>query len=328
MKLEEIGFYTLSDARVHQVSETSPMWRTEMILTPRCNFACTYCRGLRKDCYGEGDKGDMPYETAITVLDNWMKYGLKNVRFSGGEPTCYKRLPELVHYCKKNGVERIAVSTNGSAIFELYELLIVMGVNDFSISLDACCASHAQKMAGVDFHFERVVENIRKIAAKTYVTVGVVLNQDNINELKDVVQFAHNLGVADIRVISAAQYNETLQGVIGIPQEILDAHPILKYRVENVKKGRHVRGLGPDNCNRCHLAWDDSVVAGRYHFPCVIHMREGGDPIGEIGPNMRAERIAWAKTHNTHADPICNKNCLDVCSQYNDFVQKVKSNGY
>lgn len=322
MPLEDIGFYTLSDARVAQVSATSPMWRTEMILTPRCNFHCTYCRGLREDCYGDEVHGDMKYEDAIATLDDWMRHGLKNVRFSGGEPTIYKRLVDLVAYCKSNGVERIAISTNGSASPDLYDRLMDAGANDFSISLDACCASGANQMAGVDCKFERLTSNIRRIAARTYVTVGVVLNQDNIAELKDVVVFAHDMGVADIRVISAAQYDETLRGVIGIPQDILDAHPILNYRVENVRMGRHVRGLKDGDCNRCHLAWDDSVVAGKLHFPCIIHMREGGDPIGTVGPNMRAERIAWSQTHDTHQDPICKRNCLDVCIDYNNTFER------
>lgn len=324
MSLNDIGFYTLSDDRVEQVSSTSPMWRTEMILTPRCNFHCTYCRGLRKDCYGDDNHGDMNYEKAIEVLNLWMEHGLKNVRFSGGEPTIYKRLVDLVAYCKSRGVEHIAISTNGSANPDVYDRLIDAGTNDFSVSLDACCASYANKMSGVDCKFEKLTENIRRIAKRTYLTVGVVLNEDNIDQIKDVVIFAHELGVADIRIISAAQYDQTLQGVLGISEEILDAHPILKYRVNNIKEGRHVRGLNDSDCRRCHLAWDDSVVAGNYHFPCVIYMREGGNPIGMVGPNMRNERIEWLKQHDTHHDIICSKNCLDVCIDYNNRFQQLR----
>ena len=108
MKLENIGFYTLSDARVYQASETSPMWRCEMILTNRCNFKCPYCRGLRNDCLG-----DMDFDKALFVLDQWISQGLKNVRFSGGEPTIYPRLIELVARCKAGNVEHIAISSNG-----------------------------------------------------------------------------------------------------------------------------------------------------------------------------------------------------------------------
>jgi len=63
---------------------------------------------------------------------------------------------------------------------------------------------------------------------------------------------------------------------------------------------------------------DDSIIAGDYHFPCVIYMREQGNAIGKVGPNMRAVRKLWSDNHDTHTDPICKKNCLDVCISYNN----------
>ena len=53
MKLEDIGFYTLSNERARKTSVISPIMRAELILTDRCNFRCPYCRGLRKDLCGD-----------------------------------------------------------------------------------------------------------------------------------------------------------------------------------------------------------------------------------------------------------------------------------
>ena len=111
-KLEEIGFYTLSDARAHNSSITSPLWRCELVLTDECNFKCPYCRGLREDI-----AGTINFDTAFETVKLWCDDGLKNVRFSGGEPTLYPQLDLLVKHCKQYGVENIAVSTNGSALF-------------------------------------------------------------------------------------------------------------------------------------------------------------------------------------------------------------------
>ena len=44
MKLENIGFYTLSDERAKNSSATSPLMRNELIITSLCNFKCLYCR--------------------------------------------------------------------------------------------------------------------------------------------------------------------------------------------------------------------------------------------------------------------------------------------
>lgn len=312
MKLENIGFYTLCDKRAKNISSTSPMWRCEIIITDKCNFKCPYCRGLRADCVGI-----MPADKIKEIIDYWSKEGLKNIRFSGGEPTTHPNLLEVVAYAKKKNIERIAISTNGSSSLTHYNKLIDAGVNDFSISLDACCSSGCDAMSGTCGFFDSIITNIKELSKKTYVTVGVVITDKNIDDLVKTIKFAHKLGVADIRIISAAQYNKLLSGINEIPDNILIAHPILKYRVDNIKQGRNVRGISKSDSNRCYLVQDDSAVAGNYHFPCIIYLREQGGPIGTINDKMRQERIEWFKNHNVYQDPICRKNCLDVCIDFN-----------
>lgn len=328
--LDEIGFYTLTDRRAMNASAISPMWRCELLLTSRCNFHCPYCRGFSN--FGEDCDGDMPLDTALAVLDYWIQDGLKNVRFSGGEPTLYPYLNTLAGQCADAGVERLAVSTNGSANLSVYERLVESGVNDFSISLDACCASFGNKMAGVTGQWVKVIQNIEAISALTYVSLGCVFTAETAVTAKDVIMFAHGLGVADIRIISAAQW-DGLAGIQGVPAHVLQQHPILQYRVGHFEQGRNVRGIQHTDCHQCYLVQDDSVAAGRWHFPCVIYLREGGNAIGEIGPQMRQERLAWMNQHDTYADPICRQNCLDVCIDYNnkcaEFVDKRESrDGY
>lgn len=314
MKMEGIGFYTLSDARVKNVSDKTPLWRCELLITDACNFSCPYCRGCKDEF-----KGTLKAQEWIGTLDIWIRQGLKNVRFSGGEPTLHKHLVDMVSYCKANGVEHIAISTNGSADRDLYGKLIEAGANDFSVSLDACCASKGDEMAGgIKGAWETVIDNIRYLASRTYVTVGVVLNESNVDDMVATVKFAHSLGVADIRIISAAQYNQPLNKAIEIPQEILDAHPILKYRVERFSQGFGVRGLAETDSRRCAMVLDDMAVLAGYHFPCIIYLREGGKPIGKLDGDVRAQRKAWSESHDTHADPICRGNCLDVCVAYNN----------
>lgn len=317
MKLEDIGFYTLSDSRCVSASDTSNLMRCELILTDACNFSCKYCRGQRKDL-----KKNLSYDEALNIANLWISQGLTNVRFSGGEPTLWPKLENLVRHCKENGVTRIAISSNGSAKLDVYDRLIEAGVNDFSISLDACCASFGDLMAGKAGVWENVVKCIRHISPKVYTTVGVVVTEETVSTLKDVIVFAADLGVSDIRIISAAQFNQILNVAETIPSDVYEKYPILKYRINNVFNNVNVRGIQPENSKKCWIALDDMVVAGDYHFPCVIYMREQGNPIGKVGPNMRQERREWVKIHDTHSDPICQKNCLDCIVLYNDKFEK------
>lgn len=320
MKLEEIGFYTLSDERAKNASENSQMKRCEMIITEYCNFKCLYCRGLKDKIYGERDVKQLNLEEIKHNIDLWcLNEPLENIRFSGGEPTLHKDIVEIVSYAKSKGIKRIAVSTNGSNKIKLYEELIKVGVNDFSISLDACCAEDGDKMAGnIKDSWNTVIKNIEIISKLTYVAVGVVLTPENIDRTIDIIYFANKLGVSDIRIISAAQWNKPIPRLNEVEQEIKDVHPILNYRIKHFAEGRNVRGITKNDSKKCALILDDSIIAGDYHFPCVIYMREGGDAIGKVSKNMRFERNEWLKKHNCFDDKICREMCLDVCRDYNN----------
>lgn len=321
MKLEEIGFYTLSDERARSASQHSALMRCELILTDKCNFNCSYCRGLREDCQGE-----MPLSVAEDVLVKWHDNNLKNVRFSGGEPTLHPYLHWLIRGTKFMHMERIAVSTNGSADLSVYENLISEGVNDFSISLDSCCAATSSKMNGITFNVAaKVITNIKELSKNVYVTVGIVLNGENMAQALETIRYAHDLGVSDIRIIPSAQYGQSLEGLGELEPEILAKHPILRYRVNNIIQKRPVRGIGSEDCKKCYLVLDDMAVAGEYHFPCVIYLREGGDPIGRIDSDeVRHERFDWFLKHDSYRDVICQRNCLDVCVDYNNKVEQFK----
>lgn len=319
MKLEDIGFYTLSDARADGVNAASRLMRCELILTDACNFKCPYCRGPKHE-----REAFMPFDQAYDLVYTWADDNLFAIRFSGGEPTLYPRLDDLVALAAERGVKHIAVSTNGSADRECYKRLFNLGVSDFSISLDACDRETAKRMTGGVDAFNKVIANIQYLSELTYVTVGMVFTEETMHTAREAVEFAASLGVSDIRVLSAAQYGGALNGLLDLPDEFLARFPILKYRVENFRAGRNVRSIGVTDTSACPLVLDDIAVAGDKHYPCIIYLREGGDAIGTVGPGMRIRRASWFVKHNTHQDPICSKNCLDVCVDYNNRSMKLK----
>jgi len=259
---------------------------------------------------------------AMRTVKLWQSQGLKNIRFSGGEPLLYPGLKRLVEMC--HGIKRIAISSNGSFPLEKYIELIDAGVNDLSISLDGCCSMVGDTMSGVKGSWDKVVNNIRELSRRVYLTVGMVFTEENVDDCVNAVTFAHNLGVADIRVIPSAQFNKALTKLKDLPSEILYSHPILRYRINNIVNNEHVRGMEEDDSTMCHLTLDDMAVFGNKHYPCIIYMREGGKPIGEVGPNMREERHKWALKTNVQCDPICKSMCLDVCRAYNNKVRSLQ----
>jgi MoaA/NifB/PqqE/SkfB family radical SAM enzyme len=316
MQLHKIGFYTLHDDRAKSANQLSRLSRCELIVTDRCNFSCPYCRGIKSEL-----KGDMPFRTASNIIQGWIDHRLKNIRFSGGEPTLYPHLFSLVDMCREGGIKRIALSTNGSASLRMYGNLIEAGVNDFSISLDACCSSTGSVMAGRKDAWEDVLKAIKFISSQTYTTVGVVLTEKNLPELANIVSLAEKLGVQDIRIIPAAQVSKQLSEVENLDKYLHEKFPILAYRLNNAFNGRNVRGLTERDNPKCPLVLDDMAIVGKYHFPCIIYLREQGEPIGNVDTRMdimRSQRASWWQNHNCYEDRICRENCLDVCVDYNN----------
>lgn len=319
MKLEEIGFYTLSDERAKRVSITSSMIRAEIIVTNECNLSCVYCRGLRPEI-----DTVLRLEQVKNNINLLAKHNLKNIRFSGGEPTLHPDLTAMVAYSKKNYIRRIALSTNGTAPISKYKGLLMSGVNDFSISLDGgCCATGTKMCGGNGGAWDKASLTIETLSKETYVTVGIVLNEINIGQIKEILTHVISLNPSDIRLIPSAQYN-----IFNIDRnlkysllEMCGAFPILSYRLRQLIYGDNaVRGIGVGDTTFCPLVLDDVAIAGLYHFPCIIYLREGGYPIGRMSPFFREERLQWFKDFNGNG--ICKDNCLDVCVAYNNKAIK------
>jgi sulfatase maturation enzyme AslB (radical SAM superfamily) len=255
---------------------------------------------------------------AIRTISAWASRGLKNIHFSGGEPTLHKSLPLFCNHARACGVERIAISTNGSAPLQKYKELLASGVNDFSVSLDSCCQESMDKMSGgAGALWDRLLENIEYLSSKTYVTLGVVLTNDNIDETHGVIELGKRLGVSDIRIITAAQWKATAS--ISEPDGNM---PILNYRLRNIRNGVPMRGLSGTDSPRCKLVLDDMCVVDGKHYPCIIYFRERGKPIGDFTDidTTRRERETWSRNHDCLNDPICRSQCLDVCREYNNHA--------
>lgn len=77
-----------------------PLFSTSWILGRFCNFSCSYCWP-----YARSDKIDhLPYEVYTNAIDEIKRQARQNGftefhwSFSGGEPTAYKRLLDLIKY--------------------------------------------------------------------------------------------------------------------------------------------------------------------------------------------------------------------------------------
>ena len=169
-------------------------------LLKACNFNCFYCRPPSINDYRPGDFTDPDkFKHSLSLL---LRLGVEKVRFTGGEPTLYKYLPDLIAHTKNiNSRVTTALTTNGRMLMRLAPKLARAGLDSVNISLDTISKSKFARITTVDC-FEKVVgginiakENFRDVKLNCVVIKGV--NDDEIGEMVD---FAQMLNV-DIRFI-------------------------------------------------------------------------------------------------------------------------------
>jgi len=105
-------------------------------VTDRCNFRCVYCMPaegvpLKKNA------DILSFDEIADIVRVGAELGLKKIRLTGGEPLVRKDLPILVQMIASiEGIEEIALTTNGVFLPQLAKPLKAAGLNRVNISLD------------------------------------------------------------------------------------------------------------------------------------------------------------------------------------------------
>ena len=105
-------------------------------VTDRCNFRCTYCMP-EGEVELKGHEDILTFDEITEVVKIGAKLGISKIRLTGGEPLVRKDLPKLVKMISEiNGINDIALTTNGVFLPQFAGELKAAGLNRINISLD------------------------------------------------------------------------------------------------------------------------------------------------------------------------------------------------
>ncbi|HHT9136659.1 MAG TPA: GTP 3',8-cyclase MoaA [Candidatus Wunengus sp. YC60] len=111
--------------------------RLRISVTELCNLRCIYCRpenGLELAKH----KDILTYEEIATVVRHAVKLGIKSFRLTGGEPLARRGIENLLCMLGMiQGVEDLAITTNGIYLKNYAKLLKETGLFRLNISLDS-----------------------------------------------------------------------------------------------------------------------------------------------------------------------------------------------
>ena len=173
-------------------------------LTKSCNLFCAHCyEGAGADHPHPAHTIGRPASGGPISLKQWKdiitegaQLGAKKVQFTGGEPTLYPGLSELIEYARSCRYRDIEVFTNATRLEEsLLRQWASSGVR-VGVSFYSCDPRTHDTITRSTGSFRQTVQGIRTILAHNIpVRVAIVLMRDNMSHLTDTVEFLKGLGL-------------------------------------------------------------------------------------------------------------------------------------
>jgi molybdenum cofactor biosynthesis enzyme MoaA len=169
-----------------------------------CNFACVYCpKGDRASGGMENYAPDglvgkalsaREYEAALRQIRDGL--GVRQVTFTGGEPTLNAALLDLLKAAKAT-FERVEITTNGALVSErLVTAFQEMSLDLVKVSLDSVDPQQFIDIVGVkkDGVFDKVMSSIRNLSESPLaVALNVVVMKRSLSGLRNLTRFAEKV---------------------------------------------------------------------------------------------------------------------------------------
>ncbi|MBN2422223.1 DUF362 domain-containing protein [Candidatus Woesearchaeota archaeon] len=138
-------------------------------ITSRCNLKCNFC--YNKNSFSR-NLPDLPKKKIFDIIDKIASSGVRNIRFTGGEPFLRKDLYEILKYAKSKSLYTL-VNTNGTLINDFSAL---RGIVDYML-----LPFHSLNQDEVSFK-KKLITSLNK--NNIPFRLNTVLIKDNIYQLE------------------------------------------------------------------------------------------------------------------------------------------------
>lgn len=164
-----------------------PLRDLRVSVIDRCNFRCPYC--MPEEDYPErfeflSRAQRLSDDETVRLVSVFARLGVNKLRLTGGEPLLRKGLPDLIRrFVALDGIEDIAMSTNGVLLPRHAPALRAAGLRRITISLDSTDPEMFLRMSGNRGSLDEVFAGIE--AARTAGFEAVKINaviQRNVND--------------------------------------------------------------------------------------------------------------------------------------------------
>ena len=167
--------------------------------TSRCNLRCPMCM---RDKYNApiGDMDFQDFQRIVSQVKNIYRIHLQG----NGEPFLHPELTDFIRYARDKGIV-VTVITNGTLINErLAKSIILSGLNELQFSIDSLNKKEFEEIR-VGASFDKVQDNIKRMVrtkeefnSDITISLTVVIQNKNENEMPKFITFASKIGVRKV----------------------------------------------------------------------------------------------------------------------------------
>lgn len=164
-----------------------PLQDLRISLLDRCNFRCPYCMPeaeFHKDYQFLTRHQRLSHDEIFRIAAIAVGLGVSKLRLTGGEPLLDKKVAGLItRLSKLQGVDDLALTTNGVLLAPVAQSLADAGLHRVTISLDSMDEDIFRHMSGNRGELSKVLEGIEAAekAGLTPIKINVVV-QRGVND--------------------------------------------------------------------------------------------------------------------------------------------------
>ncbi len=171
-------------------------------VTDRCNYRCVYC--MDPDFRYMPKRELLSLDEYLTIARVGASLGIRKLRITGGEPTLYPQLDDLIAGVGAMGFDDVAMTTNGSLLDRMpLERWRRAGLDRLTLSLDSVRPERVARITRTSATPETVITAISRGKAAGFDPIkvnAVVMRGYNDDELADFADFARQHEI-DMRLI-------------------------------------------------------------------------------------------------------------------------------
>ncbi len=174
--------------------EVPAPYRMDLALTYRCQNDCGHCYNESKE------KSEMPVDQWKAVIDRLWTAGVPHIVFTGGEPTMYPQLEELIVKSEACG-QITGMITNGRTLGAPGYLpnLVRLGLDHVQITVLSHDSAVHDRLSGCEGAWGETIEGLKAaVAENLYVSTNTTIMRSNADGVEETLRFLMGLEVKNV----------------------------------------------------------------------------------------------------------------------------------